>query len=74
METTVDKQHAHQMLDQLGPGQFEAVVRLLEVLTEPAAALRAMPFDEDLRATRKRETWPLPKSGSNTTGAFRSKK
>jgi hypothetical protein len=25
---TMDKQHAHQLLDQLDPGQFEAVVRL----------------------------------------------
>ena len=28
-----DRQHAHQMLDQLGPGQFDAVVKLLEVMT-----------------------------------------
>jgi hypothetical protein len=27
-----DKQHAHQLLDQLGPGQFEAIVKLLEVM------------------------------------------
>ena len=26
------KQHAHQMLDQLGPGQLDAVVKLLEVM------------------------------------------
>ena len=25
----MDRQHAHQMLDQLGPGQLDAVVRLL---------------------------------------------
>jgi hypothetical protein len=28
-----DRQHAHQLLDQLGPGQFEAVAKLLEVMT-----------------------------------------
>jgi hypothetical protein len=28
-----DRQHAHQLLDQLGPGQFDAVVKLLEVMT-----------------------------------------
>ena len=29
-----DKQHAHQLLDQLGPGQIAAVVHLLEVMVE----------------------------------------
>jgi len=27
-----DKQHAHDLLDQIGPSQFDAVVRLLETL------------------------------------------
>ena len=27
-----DKQHAHQLLDQLGPGQLAAVVHLLETM------------------------------------------
>ena len=27
-----DKQHAHQLLDQLGPGQFEAILKPLEVM------------------------------------------
>ncbi len=30
-----DKQHAHQLLDQLGPGQLAAVVRLLEAMVPP---------------------------------------
>jgi hypothetical protein len=30
-----DKQHAHQLLDQLGPGQLAAVVHLLETLVLP---------------------------------------
>jgi hypothetical protein len=30
-----DKQHAHQLLDQLGPGQFAAVVHLLETMVSP---------------------------------------
>jgi hypothetical protein len=30
-----DKQHAHQLLDQLGPGQFAAVVHLLETMVAP---------------------------------------
>jgi hypothetical protein len=29
----MDRQQAHQLLDQLGPAQFSAVVQLLEVLT-----------------------------------------
>jgi hypothetical protein len=28
----MDRQQAHQLLDQLGPAQFDAVVRLLEVI------------------------------------------
>ena len=31
----IDKQHAHQLLDQLGPGQLDAVVKLLEVMVHP---------------------------------------
>jgi hypothetical protein len=30
-----DKQHAHRLLDQLGPGQLAAVVHLLETLVSP---------------------------------------
>ena len=38
----MDRQHAHQLLDQLGAAQFDAVARLLEVILsdddeEPAA-------------------------------------
>jgi hypothetical protein len=43
----MDKQQAHQMLDQLDPGQFDAVVRLLEVMTDPATALRDAPVDDE---------------------------
>jgi len=31
----VDKQHAHHLLDQLGPGQLAAVVHLLESMISP---------------------------------------
>lgn len=37
-----DKQHAHELLDQLDPGQLAAVVHLLEALTEPLARSLAM--------------------------------
>jgi len=30
-----DRQHAHQLLDQLGPGQLAAVVHLLETMVSP---------------------------------------
>ncbi len=44
----MDKQHAHQLLDQLDPGQFEAVVRLLEVMTDPAnASIADAPIDDE---------------------------
>jgi hypothetical protein len=44
----MDKQHAHQMLDQLGPGQFDAVVRLLEVLTDSEnVPIRHAPIDDE---------------------------
>ena len=29
------RQHAHELLDRLGPGQLEAVTRLLEVMIHP---------------------------------------
>jgi hypothetical protein len=32
-----DKQHAHQLLEQLDPSQLAAVVQLLEVMTDPLA-------------------------------------
>ncbi len=44
----MDKQHAHQLLDQLDPSQLEAVVRLLEVMTDPEiASIRNAPIDDE---------------------------
>ena len=43
-----DKQHAHQLIDQLAPGHLAAVVQLLEVLTDPvAASLANAPAEEE---------------------------
>jgi len=68
----MDRQHAHQMLDQLGPGQLDAVVRLLEVLTQPVsytlanAPLDDEPFtEEDRHAVAEAVDWlrhnePIP--------------
>jgi hypothetical protein len=60
----MDKQHAHQLLDQLGPGQLDAVVRLLEVLTDPGnVPIRNAPIDdepeseEEARAVTASKEW-----------------
>jgi hypothetical protein len=52
------------MLDQLGPGQLEAVVRLLEVLTDPEnVSIRNAPVDdepkseEEARAVAASKEW-----------------
>ena len=41
-----DKQHAHELLDRLGPGQIAAVVHLLEVMIQDEDELT----EEDRRA------------------------
>lgn len=44
----MDKQHAHQLLDQLDAGQLAAVVQLLEVMTDPLArSLASAPVDDE---------------------------
>ena len=59
----MDKQHAHQMLDQLSPGQLDAVIRLLEVLTDPVTPLGDAPIDdepeseEEARAVAASKEW-----------------
>jgi hypothetical protein len=45
-DTLEVKEHAHKLIDQLGPGQIEAVVRLLEVMVQDDDELT----DEDRRA------------------------
>jgi hypothetical protein len=44
-----DRQHAHNLLDQLGPGELDAIVRLLEVMTDPVARSLASAPVEDKR-------------------------
>ena len=44
----MDRQRAHQLLDQLDAGQFDAVVRLLEVMVEPLVrSLALAPVEEE---------------------------
>ena len=56
--------HAHEMLDQLGPGQLDAVTRLLELLTDPEnVSIRDAPTDdepeseEEARAVAASKEW-----------------
>ena len=43
-----DKQHAHQLLEQLDTSQLAAVVQLLEVMTDPLArSLANAPVDRE---------------------------
>src|SRR5271167_3630353 len=45
---TPDKQHAHQLLEQLDSSQLAAVVQLLEVMTDPLArSLATAPVDNE---------------------------
>ena len=67
-----DKQHAHQLLDRLDSGQLDAVVHLLEVMTDPlSAALANAPIDDEpfteaeRRAVAEADEWlqhnePIP--------------
>jgi hypothetical protein len=44
----MDKQQAHQLLDQLDPGQLAAIGHLLEVMVDPVArAIAAAPIDDE---------------------------
>jgi hypothetical protein len=44
----MDRQQAHQLLDQLGAAQFDAVVHLLEVMVEPLSrSLALAPVEEE---------------------------
>jgi hypothetical protein len=44
----MDRQQAHELLDRLGPAQFDAVVKLLEVMVEPLSrSLALAPVEEE---------------------------
>jgi hypothetical protein len=52
-----DKQHAHELIDRLAPGQVAAVVGLLEIILDPfARKLANAPYDhEPVSAEEARE-------------------
>lgn len=48
MSPAEQKQHAHEMVDRLDAGQLDAVVRLLEVMTDPVTrSLANAPIDDE---------------------------
>jgi hypothetical protein len=53
-----DKQHAHQLLDELEPGQFAAVLQLLEVMVDPDGNSGEEPLtEEDRREVAASREW-----------------
>jgi hypothetical protein len=66
----MDKQHAHQLLDQLDPGQLSAIGHLLEVMLDPVSrTLPAAPADDepvtdqDRRRFRDGKAWFARRGG-----------
>ena len=43
-----EKQHAHELIDRMGPGQVATVVSLLEIMLDPLAhTLVSAPYDDE---------------------------
>jgi hypothetical protein len=43
-----EKQHAHELIDRMAPGQVSAVVSLLEIILDPLARrLASAPYDDE---------------------------
>lgn len=55
MNTTTEKQLAHQLLDQLDPGQLTAVVHLLEVMLTPSVSANASVTPENEEISEEEE-------------------
>ena len=46
--STDEKQHAHELIDLMAPGQVAAVVSLLEIMLDPLArTLASAPYDDE---------------------------
>jgi hypothetical protein len=52
-----EKQHAHELIDRMAPGQVAAVVSLLEIMLDPLArTLASAPYDDEpVSATEARD-------------------
>jgi hypothetical protein len=64
MDMAADIQHAHQLLDQLGPGQLAAVVHLLETIVSPEEDGDVL-SDAERKAVAEADEWlkhnpPIP--------------
>jgi hypothetical protein len=66
----MDRQHAHQLLDQLDPGQLAAIGHLLEVMVDPVARAAAHApaddepvTDEDRRRFHDGQAWFSKRGG-----------
>ena len=60
----IDRQHAHQLLDQLDPGQLAAVVHLLETMISPEEDRDTL-SDAERKAVAEADEWlrhndPIP--------------
>jgi hypothetical protein len=56
VDAMVNKQHAHELLDQLGPGQLAAVVHLLEAMLSPGEDRDTL-SDAERRAIAEADEW-----------------
>ncbi len=46
--STDEKQHAHELIDRMAPGQVSAVIGLLEIILDPLArTLASAPYDDE---------------------------
>jgi hypothetical protein len=46
--STDERQHAHELIDRMAPGQIAAVVGLLEIILDPLArTLASAPYDDE---------------------------
>jgi hypothetical protein len=52
--STDEKQHAHELIDRMAPGQVSAVVSLLEIILDPLArTLASAPYDDEPVSTEE---------------------
>jgi hypothetical protein len=52
--STDEKQHAHELIDRMAPGQIAAVVGLLEIMLDPLArTLASAPYDDEPVSTEE---------------------
>jgi hypothetical protein len=52
-----NKQYAHRLLDQLDPGQFAAVLQVLEVMVDPGHSGEESLTEEDRREVAASREW-----------------